>query len=69
MRPMGRPTLEDRVTALEELVAQIMSKFARPEAPKNWRSTVGMFAEDPVQKEIDEAGRRIREADRRRTRP
>lgn len=66
---MARPTLEARVTALEELVAQIMSKGAPPEAQKNWRTTIGMFAGDSVQKEIDEAAKRIREADRRRSRP
>ena len=31
---------------------------------KDWRRTVGMFRNDPVMKEIIEAGRRIREEDR-----
>src|SRR6516164_7382763 len=30
----------------------------------DWRSTIGMFAGDPVMKQIIEEGRRIREADR-----
>jgi hypothetical protein len=41
---MKLPTLEERVAALEETVAQ--------------------FADDPVMREIDAEGRRIREADR-----
>lgn len=63
---MPQHTLEDRVSALEELVRQILSKVARPDAKPGWRSTIGMFAGDPIQKEIDEAGRKVREADRRR---
>jgi len=32
--------------------------------PKDWRRTVGMFADDPIMDGIIEAGRRIREAER-----
>lgn len=63
--PMEQPTLEDRVAALEQVIAQLV---ARPDGVigKNWRTTLGMFDGDPVMKEIDEEGRRIREEDRRR---
>jgi hypothetical protein len=64
---MTQPTLEERVAALEKLVVQIMAKLPAPEPAKDWRKTIGMFANDPVMKAIDEEGRKIREADRRRT--
>ena len=61
---MTLPTLEERVTALEETVAQLLSQSALAAGKKDWRSTLGMFADDPVMREIDAEGRRIREADR-----
>jgi hypothetical protein len=61
---MTLPTLEKRVTALEETVAQLLSQSALTAGKKDWRSTLGMFADDPVMREIDAEGRRIREADR-----
>ncbi len=62
---MTTPTLEERVTALEATVAQLLSQSAPVAGKKDWRSTLGMFADDPVMQEIDEEGQRIREADRR----
>ena len=32
---------------------------------KDWRRSVGMFDDDPIMKEIQEEGRKIREAERR----
>jgi hypothetical protein len=61
---MAQPTLEERVTVLEATVAQLLSHSAKAAGTKDWRSTLGMFADDPVMREIDEEGRRIREADR-----
>ena len=57
-------TLEERVAAIEETVARLLSQSDSVVAKKDWRSTVGMFADDSIMKEIDEEGRRIREADR-----
>ena len=57
-------TLEERVAALEETVARLLSQSDSVVAKKDWRSTLGMFADDPIMKEIDEEGRHIREADR-----
>jgi hypothetical protein len=57
-------TLEERVAALEETVARLLSQSDSVVAKKDWRSTLGMFADDPIMKEIDEEGRRIRAADR-----
>jgi hypothetical protein len=62
-------TLEERVAALEETVAQLLSQADAGVAKKDWRSTLGMFADDPIMKEIDEEGRRIREAGRRQAQP
>ena len=65
---MSGATLEDRVEALENQVAELMERILLPPLEKDWRSTLGMFANDPVMKEIDEEGRRIREADREQAR-
>lgn len=35
----------------------------KPAPAKDWRSTLGMFSGDALMKEIDEEGRRIREAE------
>ena len=56
-------TLEERVAALEETVARLLSQSNSVVTKKDWRSTLGMFADDPIMKEIDEEGRCIREAD------
>ena len=61
-------TLVERVAALEETVARLLSESDTVVAKKDWRSTLGMFANDPIMKEIDEEGRRIREADRQQAR-
>ena len=63
---MAQATLEERVSALEKLMAKFMTG-PRTQRPKDWRSTIGMFGDDPIQKKIDAAGRKIRQADRRRT--
>jgi len=62
-------TLEERVVALEEIVAQLLSQPDSAVAMKDWRSTLGMFADDPIMKEIDEEGRRIREDEASDARP
>ena len=67
---MSQQTLEERVAALEKEVARLSSQ-RRPDGEPgrdDWKSTVGMFANDPIMKEIQEEGRKIREADRRRAR-
>ena len=56
--------LEERVETLEKQVAELMERILAPSPTKDWRSTIGMFANDPMMKEIDEEGRKIREADR-----
>ena len=64
---MSQPTLEERVAALEKEVAQLSRQLRSDEEPgrDDWKSTLGMFANDPIMKEIDEEARKIREEDRR----
>ena len=65
---MSQPTLEERVTALEQQVAQLQSELQKLTRPKDWRSTLGMFAGDETMKRIDAAGQAIREKERRQAR-
>ena len=62
---MAQSTFEERLEALEEAVAQLTDRSRLALERKDWRSTVGMFADDSVMKEIQEEGRKIREAERR----
>jgi len=64
---MSQGTIEERVTRLEQLVAQLLHGASSSTQPgrDHWKSTFGIFAGDPVMKEIIEAGKRIREEDRR----
>jgi len=68
---MSQATIEERVTRLEQLMDQLL--WTRPQSSQpgrdDWLGTFGMFAGDPVMKEIIEAGRRIREEDRRQAEP
>jgi hypothetical protein len=60
--------LERRVDTLEKQVAELMNRILAPPPEKDWRSTIGMFANDQLMKEIDEEGRKIREAEREEAR-
>jgi hypothetical protein len=55
-------TLEERVSALENTVAALVSGVGNKK--DDWKSTVGMFEGDAVMAEIQEEGRKIREAER-----
>ena len=63
---MSPATIEDRVTRLEQLMDQVLPNKLPPSQPgrDDWQRTFGMFAGDPVMREIIEAGRHIREQDR-----
>ncbi len=62
---MTNAALEERIIALEETVATILEKVSTSQsAVRDWRKTLGMFDNDSLMKEIDEEGRKIREADR-----
>ena len=62
---MAQPTLEERLEALERTVAELTGRSKPGLENNDWQSTVGMFANDPVMKEIQEEGRKIRDAERR----
>lgn len=64
---MSQPSLEERVANLEQQVEQLTRRLLPGEKlppDKDWRSTLGMFADDPIMKEIIDEGRKIRELDR-----
>ena len=65
---MAQGKLEERVAELEKQVAEMKVQVAGLARPTDWRSVVGMFTGDEGMKRIDEAGRRYREEDRKRTR-
>ena len=62
-------TLEERVATLEKTVAQLLVHAEAGVAKKDWRRTLGMFAHDTIMKEIDEEGRRLRDASRQQVQP
>jgi hypothetical protein len=59
--------LLERIADLEREVHHLKARL-EDVTRKDWRRTVGMFSGDEVMKQIDEAGRKIREADRERAR-
>ncbi len=63
---MSQPTLEERVSSLEQTVAGLIATTDHGKGKKDWRSTIGMFEGDPVIKDIQEEGRKLREAERRK---
>jgi hypothetical protein len=66
---MPKPTLEQRVAALEEQVRAIVAgQVGSGKRVKDWRLTAGAFTGDDVMKEIFAEGRKIREAERKRAR-
>jgi hypothetical protein len=67
---MSQQTLEERVAALEKEVERLSRQLhpVREPGRDDWKSTVGMFANDPIMKEILDEARKIRERDREQTR-
>lgn len=57
-------TLEQRVAALEKNMARLLQAQEQRPVFKDWRQAVGRFPGNELMKQIDEAGRAIREADR-----
>jgi hypothetical protein len=60
-------TMNSRIAALERQLAEVRQQLEQA-TQKDWRSTIGMFSGSEMMKRIDEAGRKIREADRARAR-
>jgi hypothetical protein len=70
MATLTLETLAQRVTALEQEMAQWRQAHPQPSPPwKDWRQAVGHFTPSELSEEVDAAGRAIREADRQQTEP
>lgn len=69
MGPVTLESLAERVATLERELAELRGAPPRPGRFKDWRRAVGMFPNNEFQKQIDEAGREIRESDRREATP
>ncbi|MBI3823723.1 MAG: hypothetical protein HY289_13725 [Planctomycetes bacterium] len=60
-------SLEKRIAELEERFAQVLQAQPKPGKFKDWRLAIGKYKVTETTKAVDEAGRKIREADRRKT--
>ena len=65
---MSKPSLEDRVAALEKQVAELAASAANGRRQKDWRRTIGIFTDDPGMQRVFEEAMKLREADRARAR-
>ena len=65
---MSQTTVEERISALERTVAELVQSRRTTGRVKDWKRTVGMFSGNELMKEIDAAGRKIREQGRQRAR-
>jgi len=66
---MSRATLEERVAALERQVGALVANQVGAGRAKDWRRTRGVFTGDDLMKQVFEEGRKIREAERKRSQP
>ena len=65
---MSRTTIEERISALERTVAELVRSRRPTGRVKDWQRTVGMFSGNELMKELDAAGQKLREQDRQRAR-
>jgi hypothetical protein len=65
---MSQTSVEERISALERTVAKLVQLQGSTDQVKDWKRTVGMFSGDELMKEIDAAGRKIREQERQQAR-
>ena len=65
---MSQTTVEERISALERTVAELVQSRRPAGRVKDWQQTVGMFSVNELMKEIDAAGQKLREQDRQRAR-
>jgi sulfur carrier protein ThiS len=62
----GRP-IEEAMVLKSGMVITVLPELPQAPSEGSWRDTVGMFADDPDFEAMVEAGRAIREADRKST--
>ena len=63
-QPLTLESLPERVGALEQALK--LRSLAPKE--KNWQNVVGMFGDSEFMRQVDEEGRKIREAERKQAR-
>jgi hypothetical protein len=63
---MARGTLQQRVAKIEKTVEKLLASENATRA-KDWQRSLGMFTGDELMRQIFEKGRKVRQADRRRT--
>jgi len=65
---MSDTQIEQRIQTLEQqmrdVLQSVQSSPPRGSVTKDWRKSFGMFDDHPLMKQIDEAGRLIRQQDR-----
>ncbi|MSU77972.1 MAG: hypothetical protein EXS16_07735 [Gemmataceae bacterium] len=66
MKQTTLESLEKRVEALELSLAQALQSQPKPGKFKDWRLAVGKYKRTELSEAVDAAGRKIREADRRK---
>ena len=66
---MVQGTVEKRLAELERELAVLKARLDSLTPPTDWRGVVERFGGDENLQRIFEAGRKIREEDRRRTKP
>jgi len=57
-------TLHKRIAVLEAKVEHLLTQPSAQVTSNDWRSTVGMFADDPVMDTIQAEGQRLRQSER-----
>lgn len=65
---MTHRKLEERVSELERLVAELQKGLANGTRKKDWRRTIGMFSGEEGVPQLFEEAMKIREADRAKAR-
>jgi hypothetical protein len=67
---MPRQTVEERLSELESQVAELEAIVRRTQRPgKDWRKSIGAFTDDPGMQRILKSAMRLREQNRKKTRP
>ena len=65
---MSDTQLEQRIQKLEQQMRDVLGKVQASSSQvatgRNWHKSLGMFDDHPVMKQIDEAGKLIRQQDR-----
>lgn len=65
---MAKPALAERITMLEQQMAELKAALDNGFRAKDWRRTVGMFSyDDEVMRRINEAALQSREEDREKS--